>query len=471
MKQLILTGAVVVAAGLAATAMPRPASDGPSDAPLDAWQQPAIIDATLVGKGSHPRLGIPAFLVPAGDAELTDAAAVVADVLAADLDFEQEFYIIDRAKTASIPNPSDPLALPFQQWSDIGADFVVHAAVLRAGAEFAVELRLVRIRGDERGATRFGRRYGNCTVANPRRCAHYIADDMHKDIRQLDGVAQTQLAFVSDRSGARMTGRPTADAGQAKEIYISDYDGANVRPVTVNRSLVMSPAWAPDGATLAYTLWPPGAAPTVFINTLDGRPVRQIIPPSGDVHNSHPAWSPDGQKIAFVSTKSGNSDIWVINRDGSGQRNLTAGSRAIDNAPTWSPDGTKIAFTSDRSGSNRLYIMNAEDGLGLQVINTGETVDRPTWSAQGVIAYTSGSGWQHSISLYDFNTGVASVLTDQRGDNQSPAFSPTGRHIAFATTRWGREEIAIINRAGQQIRRITNVGNNKGPSWSRARAR
>lgn len=463
---LVAAAALIVSAGLRA----GPAVVVPT--PLDSsGPQQKVLDATLTAGSSNPRLGMPAFLPTSGDPDLVAAAKTVADVLWADLDFEREFYLIDRAKTANIPSSADPLTLPFERWAEIGADYVVLGSLVREGAEFSVELRFVRASGENRGSTSYGQKYGNCLLANPRSCAHYMADDIHKNLRQLDGVAQTRLAFVSDRAGTRVAGRPMSDPGTAKELFISDYDGANVRQVTVSRSLVAGPAWSPDGTALAYTWWPPGAAPTVVVNTLDGRPVRRLVPPEGDVHNTLPAYSPDGTKIAFGSTRSGNWDIWVANADGSGLKNLTATSRRTDNAPTWSPDGTKIAFTSDRSGGVRLYVMNAEDGLGLDVINTGGDVDRPTWSSQNFIAYTSGAGHQRSISLYDFRTGQTAILTDAVGDNQSPAVSPTGRHVVFTTTRWGREEIAIINRRGENIRRVTNVGNNKSPSWSRPRGR
>ena len=78
--------------------------------------------------------------------------------------------------------------------------------------------------------------------------------------------------------------------------------------------------------------------------------------------HSAPAWSPDGRKIAFTSERDGNSEVYVMNANGSGQRNLTR-DPAYDADPTWSPDGRKIAFVSNRDGSYQVYDMNA-DGSG-----------------------------------------------------------------------------------------------------------
>jgi dipeptidyl aminopeptidase/acylaminoacyl peptidase len=67
-------------------------------------------------------------------------------------------------------------------------------------------------------------------------------------------------------------------------------------------------------------------------------------------------------KIAFTSDRDGNSEIYVMNADGSGQTRLT-NDGAIDNEPVWSPDGTKIAFWTERNGPAEIYVMNA-DGSG-----------------------------------------------------------------------------------------------------------
>jgi TolB protein len=180
------------------------------------------------------------------------------------------------------------------------------------------------------------------------------------------------------------------------------------------------------------------------------------------------AWSPDGQRIAYSSNDGGGrSDIWVVNRDGSGKRNLTPNTpRWDDNAPTWSPDGTKIAFTSDRSGTNQIYMMSA-DGTGVDRIISQAHSDAPTWSPLDYIAFTIGGGPGHDIAAYDVLRKEVRVLTDGLGSNGSPSVAPNGRHIAFTTTRWGREQIATIDYpTGRNIRRVTDAGTNTYPNWS-----
>jgi TolB protein len=233
---------------------------------------------------------------------------------------------------------------------------------------------------------------------------------------------------------------------------------------TANRSLNISPAWSPNGRALAFTSWALGFV-DIFVMGFEGQAPARPARGSDGFMNSLPAYSPDGSKIAFVSTRSGNSDIYVMNADGTDLRNLT-NNEAIDNAPTWSPTGAQIAFISNRTGGRQLWVITADGGAPF-VLTSGSDIDRPSWSPVGnLIAYTCGSAPGHDICIIDITTRAITVLTDSRGDNQSPSFAPNGRHVVFKTTRFGREQIAVIAINGKTPRQITQAGNNTYPSWS-----
>ncbi len=92
-----------------------------------------------------------------------------------------------------------------------------------------------------------------------------------------------------------------------------------------------------------------------------------------------PVWSPDGSKVAFVSQENQSDDIWIINADGSGRRNLTPSTWEWDKHPSWSPDGTRIVFWSNREGRMQLFIMDADGRNVRNISNTDWEEYNPIW--------------------------------------------------------------------------------------------
>jgi hypothetical protein len=92
-----------------------------------------------------------------------------------------------------------------------------------------------------------------------------------------------------------------------------------------------------------------------------------------------PAWSPTAEQIAFVSDDSGNDEIWVINRDGTGAVQLTRNTWEWDKHPSWSPDGSKIAFWSNRTGHSQIFVMDADGGNLYSLSRTGFNDWDPVW--------------------------------------------------------------------------------------------
>ena len=92
-----------------------------------------------------------------------------------------------------------------------------------------------------------------------------------------------------------------------------------------------------------------------------------------------PSWSPDGKKIVFVSERDGNPEVYVVNADGSGLRNLTR-HPGYDSDPAWSPEGRKVAFVTKRDGNFEVYVMKA-DGSDQRNLTRNPAPDRsPVWS-------------------------------------------------------------------------------------------
>jgi len=86
-------------------------------------------------------------------------------------------------------------------------------------------------------------------------------------------------------------------------------------------------------------------------------PARLTTDPS----DTAPAWSPDGKRVAFISARSGNWELYLIDAAGGKETRLTD-NRAVDVAPTWSPNGKQLAFLSNREGGWAIYIMTVQSG-------------------------------------------------------------------------------------------------------------
>jgi TolB protein len=425
-------------------------------------QQPREVAISITGdRGAPPRIAVPDFVALGGDADAASIGRTIAQVLWDDLEFEREFYLIPRDTYASIPPARSAIDVPFDRWRELGADGVVVGFVQKAGNALTVQVRLMSVK-DRHSA--FQKEYSG-TPSNPRLYAHTIADDVHQQQRGLRGVARTRLTFSSDRDGERLAG--PIEGRNIKEIYIADYDGANQRRITVNRALNIFPVWSADGRAIAYTSYRRGF-PDVFVSYIYQGTFAQPARGTDRLHNWLASWSPDGTRIAFTSNRDGNAEIYVMNADGSALRRLT-NHPAVDSTPTWSPAGNELAFTSDRSGTPQIYVMSADGGAPRRI--TAESyADRPTWAPApyNEIAYSARTGRGFDIRIYEVAEGRTRQLTFGEGSNESPAYAPNGRHLAFTSTRrGGKSQIFVVGRDGRGLKQITTSGNNYTPDWSR----
>ena len=413
-----------------------------------------------------PKLAVPAFIALTNDAETQAAAKVVGEVLWDDLEFEKEYYMIPRDTYRSIPQPASLDQVPLDRWKELNADAVLVGSVAKTPKGVLVSVRLLNVAS---GAAAMAREYSGSATSiqvNPVRAyAHTIADEIHKEQRGLNGIARTKIAFSSDRDGERIRG-PVGDRG-ISNIYMSDYDGARQQRVTISKSLDISPVWSPDGRSIAFSSWRTNFQDIYVLFPYGGPELQNPTKGNANKQNYLPAWSPDGSKLAFTSSRDGQPEIYVMNKDGSGVQRLTNHPN-IDVTPTWAPTGAQLAFVSDRTGTPQIYIINA-DGTGLQQISRESAADRPTWSPAPLneIAYSARAGGGNIIKVFDFATRSTRALTDNIGNNESPAFSPNGRHVAFVSSRAGKEQIFTIHRDGSGLRQITRTGTNRYPHWSK----
>jgi TolB protein len=288
----------------------------------------------------------------------------------------------------------------------------------------------------------------------------------------LSPVHRSQIAFESYQDGNG-------------EIYLLDMSPGIAHNLTRHQKEDTGPVWSPDGRWIAFASNRTDNY-EVYVMDANGGQLQNLTRHASD--DFAPTWSPDGRQIAFISRRQGNSEIYVLDAAdilanpacaalpdaffvnenlpcAPPIRRLTH-SAADEANPVWSPDGRRIAFVQETDRDSEIFAMSVTCDDPVQAcpsdrynLSDNPALDRyPAWSPDGRhIAFASNRSGTWDIYVIRADGSQIRLLTDGQGIFISPAWSPDGQHIVFAGRRDGEETFYLTNADGSELRRLTHM--------------
>lgn len=362
-------------------------------------------------------------------------------IITRDLDFGDRISVI--APDSGTP-PAGKLNYPL--YARLGAAAVLQLTLTPAGAVHAVlhEVAAGRVLNTADLPLR-----GAVNSAEWRRSLHEASDEIERWVTGVRGIATTRILFV--RGGT---------------LWMVDADGANAAPVPGVGS-ALGPVWHPNGTTVGYTEMLDDGTRVVVRDLLTGN-ARRYVRDRGT--NVSPAFSPDGRSLAFSSGEDG-TDIFLMPLDASEPPfRVTVGRGSTNSQPTFSPDGRRIVFTTSRLGSHQLYITDS-DGANPELLTTSGFGDQlyradPSWSPDGrYVAFSSQIEGRFQIATIGLRDRAVKQHTID-GINEDPSWAPDARHLVFTSSRTGSKQLWVLDTESGRLRQLTTGPASRMAAWS-----
>jgi TolB protein len=395
---------------------------------------------------------IPIAIVPFGSPGAATAPFDVAQLVSSDLARSGRFNTTDRKDM--VEQPHTGAAISFDDWRRLNNDYIVVGQVQSVDPDhFSISFELYNV------LTRQRMLDYQFTANKPglRLASHQVADMVFQKILGIRGAFATRIAYISVLG--------TVPHRQYR-LIVADADGENPHVVMQSNEPLMSPAWSPDGQSLAYVSFEE-RMPSVYVQFLQTGERKRVSARAGV--NQAPAWSPDGKKLALtLSTRDGNLDVYVLDLATQALTRITD-DPGIDTEPQWSKDGQTIYFTSDRAGGPQIYRVGIRSGDKPQRLTfQGSYNARPRLSPdESQLAFVTQEDGGYRIATMDLHGhGEVQVLTKGRFD-VSPSYAPNGAEIIYATRDRGRGVLALVSADGRvQERLVSSEGELQEPAWA-----
>jgi len=395
---------------------------------------------------------IPIAIVPFAASDASEGWLDVAQVVSNDLSRSGRFKSMDRKDM--VEQPHTGTAITFDDWRRLGSDYILVGLMQPQGPDrynISFELYNVlnrqRLLGYQISANRPGLRLAS----------HQIADMVFNKITGIRGAFATRIAYVSVMGSL---------PNKSYRLIVADADGENPRVVMQSNEPLMSPAWSPDGLSLAYVSFE-DRLPSVYVQYLKSGERRRVSAKAGV--NQAPAFSPDGKRLALtLSTRDGNLDVYVLDLGTEALTRITD-DPGIDTEPQWSRDGQSLYFTSDRAGGPQIYRVGLQPGdRPRRLTFQGSYNARPRVSPdESQLTFVTQEEGAYHIAVMDLTgRGDMQVLTKGQFD-VSPSYAPNGAMIIYASRDRGRGVLALASSDGRvQERLVSSDGEVQEPAWS-----
>lgn len=265
-----------------------------------------------------------------------------------------------------------------------------------------------------------------------------------------------------------------ATVGKHIQLFTIRPDGSGVRRLTrFTDSDAVHASWSPDGTRLVFERDFTKHA-GIYTMSVDGTDLQSLTPKG--LEQGLPSYSPDGSTIVFDRPLPKEDALWVMNAEGSGVRRLTR-NRSADNSPVFSPDGKKVAFVREVTAfQSAVFIVNA-DGSGQKQLtpwqfNVSSKLD---WSPDGsrIVISSPQTDRPRPSNVYTIRSDGAGLkqLTHETKagvHDLADGFSPDGRKIIFArTVDGGPFQVYVMKADGTGVKQLTQGIDAHWASWGR----
>ncbi len=290
----------------------------------------------------------------------------------------------------------------------------------------------------------------------------YQIDENGENVIQLTSTDGFDTFPIFSPDGSKILFASSRDGSQ--NLYMMNADGSQVKRLTYTQSPNYTKEWSPQGNYVVYSSGLNGASKELYIVDTNATLIRQLTDNGNGDWSS--TWSPDGSQIAFHSQRNPallSSQIYIIGFDGTGEYQLTNSTNGAY-LPDWHPHEDVILFLDyDSSGLGHLSTI-AKDGNNYRTLMDHygeERVFNAVWSPCGeyiaVSLVDSVFGWDRTLYVVEFESGLATKISSSEHDDSNPSWSPDGEWVIYNSQVGSCGYLKIVRRDGSDEIELPDV--------------